>query len=496
MSMRSLIAAALCATALFTAPALRADTTSAPTPTIYNVDAILRALPDGSRWIQHLNQDLLPFWTSPEALGDPVGRFPTYRCNDGSLYNKAAPCPELRAPIPGIVNLDREYMRAHGRQVFAYSLAFHMTGEKRYLEWAKAGVDDLLKRAYDDQTGAIASWFVGDTPGPAPLERTSQDIAYAITAPAIYYYITRDPRLIPVLQKSIDWVFNTYYDQALDLVAWVKKTSPDGDSPDQIELVAQLDQVYAYMMWLTPALPVGLQKPYWDKLTKLAHAMIDQFHSPRTGLFWGQLTTPNIKQLGQPHDDFGHSIKTLWLIHQIGKQTGDGALVDFARANAPRILDWAFIPEDGTWARRFDENGKLDKDKEWWILAELDQTAATLALIDPAYARYLPSTYNYWFDTMVDHEHGEIWHWVDAATNKPNIRYPKQHSWKNSLHSFEHALIGYLTGQQLHQLPITLYFAYPRDTAPETVKPYFFQGKIAKVETRDDVEVVTFTGLR
>jgi len=495
MKLRAILMAAACTAALLGPPAIRAE--MAP-PVVYNVDAILRAVPDGSRWLQHLEQDLLPFWATPTALGQPVGNFPTYRCNDGSLYDAAHACPELRAPIPGIVNLDREYMRAKGRQVFAYGVAFHLTGDKTYLGYAKAGLDDLLKRARE-KSGAFASYFSGPdaVPGPTPDQRTSQDMAYAITAPAFYYYLTRDPVVLRELEQTIDYVFSTYYDRALDLITWVHEPSPDGDSPDQIELVAQLDQVYAYLIWLTPALPEAKQAPYREKLRHLAHIMVEQFWSPRVGLFWGQLTTPAIKQLGQPHDDFGHSVKALWLIYEIGKLTNDLMLVEFGRTHAARVLEMAYIPEDGTWARRYDENGKLDKDKEWWILAELDQAAAMLALIDPAYARYLPTTSAYWLDKMVDHQHGGIWHWVDATTNKPDIRYPKEHSWKNAFHSFEHALIGYLTGQQLHGKPAVLYYAFKDAVPPKAeIQPYVFQAKVRSIDVNNGVYTVTFTDLR
>ena len=101
-----------------------------------DITAILDSLPDGQRWIKHLNEDLLPFWTMKEALGSPIGNFPTYRCNDGSLYDPAKPCPELSDPDPNIksiIKLDRDYVRMKARQVFAYGVAFHMTGEARYL---------------------------------------------------------------------------------------------------------------------------------------------------------------------------------------------------------------------------------------------------------------------------------------------------------------------------------------------------------------------------
>src|SRR5579871_6839105 len=57
----------------------------------------LASLPTGTRWLQHLNYDLLPFWTLPSALGSPLGSFPSTRCDDGSLLDFNNPC----APIAG-----------------------------------------------------------------------------------------------------------------------------------------------------------------------------------------------------------------------------------------------------------------------------------------------------------------------------------------------------------------------------------------------------------
>ena len=95
---------------------------------VVDVKSIISALPKGDRWIKHVNEDLLKFWNMKTAIGDPVGNFPTYRCNDGSLYSKENPCPELKNADPGIVKLDREYTRAKSRQVYAYGIAFHLTG--------------------------------------------------------------------------------------------------------------------------------------------------------------------------------------------------------------------------------------------------------------------------------------------------------------------------------------------------------------------------------
>src|SRR5687767_11229066 len=36
---------------------------------------------DGSAWLEHLEADILPFWTTEPARGVPVGNFPTFRCD-------------------------------------------------------------------------------------------------------------------------------------------------------------------------------------------------------------------------------------------------------------------------------------------------------------------------------------------------------------------------------------------------------------------------------
>ncbi len=111
----------------------------------------------------------------------------------------------------------------------------------------------------------------------------------------------------------------------------------------------------------------------------------------------------------------------------------------------------------------------------------MDQTAATFSLRDPSYAKYLPTTYAYWFKYMIDHEHGGTWHWVSAKNNLPDLSMPKQHSWKNAFHSFEHDLVGYITGQAIHNLPVTLYFAFEEIPENTQIRPYLFAAKVQSI---------------
>ncbi len=480
-----------------------------------DVETIIKSVPTGQRWKEHLQEELLPFWTMDTALGTPEGNFPTYRCNDGSLYDAANPCIELKEPINYIVKLDRDYVRAKSRQVFAYGVAYNMTGEPKYLQYAKEGVDYLRKYALDRKNGGAYTYFkeADRQPEPEPKQRISQDLAYAVSGLGFFYYLTREPEILDDILALKDYIFHTYYDEQLDLIAWVKDNYLDYVYPDgteeyvktnQKELVAQLDQVYGYMLLLTPTLPEPYRSEWKKDLVNLAQIMLEQFYTPKENIFWGATTYSNKEKLGTDHTDFGHSIKTLWLIYEIGKLTKNFDLILFAQEKAPKILEQAYIKDTGSWARRIDEKGKLDKDKEWWILAELDQVAATLSLKDPSYAKYLPGTYKYWFEYMVDREHKGVWHWVKASNNKPDIHFPKQHSWKNAFHTFEHALVGYLTGQELHDLPSQLYFAFKEVPENKTqIHPYIYAAKVEEIkEFPGEVipgfrkQEVTFIGIR
>ncbi len=451
---------------------------------VYDIDKIIERIPMGQRWIQHLKEDLLPFWTMEEALKTENGLFPTYRTNKGKLLPQdPAEWPEefqLAKEMKDLIKPDRLYMRAHSRQTYAYGIAYHLTGDARYLDYCHKGVRGIIN-AIDGDGGVHSFWLRSKGEwGPKRLQRTSQDIAYALTGLGFYYYLTHNAEILDYITKIKNYIFDEYYDPKINLVKWVLEANDDGDDPNQKELVSHLDQIYAYMLWLTPSLPEKMQPGWYSTLQLVANIMIEQFFSEKYQLFWGAITSPATKRIGTPHTDFGHSIKTLWLIYQIGKLTDNVSYIDFAKRKAVNIIDGAYIPEDGSWGRRFDENGRFDNDKEWWGLAELDQTTATLSLVDPSYARYLVTTYDYWFTYMVDRENHEIWHMVDGDTHKPVLKYPKQHSWKSCLHTFEHALIGYLTCQQLKGMEIELYYAFEdeKEIRSGRVNPYFFHGKI------------------
>ncbi|HYN40730.1 MAG TPA: hypothetical protein VE129_03060 [Thermoanaerobaculia bacterium] len=436
-------------------------------------------LPAGEAWVTHLSRDLAPFWLRPEALGSPVGAFPTFRCDDGTLVDPDLPCGEMLVAGPWVSSqLDKEFTRMRSRQTYFYGVAFHLTGEERYLSLAKAGVEHFRTHALDRGSRSAVSWWRSGEAHPPVDARNSQDLAYANLGLAFYAYLTRDPEVLADALLLYDGIFERYDDRTRGLLLWA--AGGVGGETARIELVAQLDQVNAYALLLASVAPEPHRTKLRSDLARIARILIDRFWSEELGLFRGSLHDPLESGLGSRHTDFGHTIKALWMIERTGALLGEAKLSSWARERIPMVLVRAYLPRYGCWASGVRRDGSLDAGVTWWIAAELDQAAATLALSDRRYTGYLEKTYSCWLDRLVDHENGEVWSWVDL--DDPARRGAKQHLWKNGYHSAEHALVSYLTSQELHNRPATLHFAFAATPPREALRPYFFAGETVSVE--------------
>ncbi len=450
------------------------------------------ALPAIDRWLAHVNDELLPFWSVPDALGTPEGNFPTFRCNDGSAYRAQSPCPELDKPPGWIANeLGTEHTRMKSRQTFTYGVAFHITGQERYLTYARAGVDWLRQNAYERATGSAISYWRDGQPGPPPAQRTAQDLAYAQLGLAFYYYLTRDPEVLGDLLRLERHVLSAYWEPSWGMLRWVREDSPAGDQPHSArqELVSQLDQINAYMLLLAPLMPEGAAAQAWrGDLLKLATVLKDRYFAPEHGLFWGTIHDPDAMKLGSRHTDFGHTVKALWMIYLVGQLYDQDELVRFARTHTAPLLQRAHQPS-GCWASGLRPDGTVDGNSQWWVFAELDQTAATFALREEnhqTYARYLDKSYQCWLTRFVDHENKGIWPFVPANwTEKTFAEWQplKVFHWKSGYHEMEHALVALITTAGLTGRELPLYYAFKKPPPEAKIQPYLFGGTITSQQT-------------
>src|SRR5262249_28093877 len=223
------------------------------------------SLPAGTRWLDHLNKELLPFWTTDSAFGNPFGAFPETRCDDATLYDQRDPCPEIQRNT--WISPQQRYLVALSRQAYGYGVAFHLTGKRAYLDVMKASIDFIRQNAIDHTNGGMATTqnITNGSWGPAPELRNPQELAYGPLGLAYYYYLTRDADVLRDILAVKNYIFDKYYDASLNAMQW-KPTSNRAASRNDMRLVAQLDQMTTYLILLTPMLSGPFRSEWKDAL--------------------------------------------------------------------------------------------------------------------------------------------------------------------------------------------------------------------------------------
>lgn len=292
---------------------------------LISVPLVARAdAPDSARWLAHLNDDLLPFFDTPLALGTPVGNFPTTRCNDGTIPDPNARCSEVGAkealdPVQSVVALSR--------QSFGYGVAFHMTGDTRYLEFAQAGVDRLMTEVRNPDTGLFYDQFRTSDGEWKQFDNgtNAQRQAYGLLAPTFLYYLTRDDGL---------------FDDIRDVQAQIELTFGQTETPGAVSdaagtphptkrLARVLDQVNAYQYLLTATAPEAEQAEMKAALRARIDHIRDAFFDEEAGIFLANTSQP---EGDLSNIDFGHAAKTLWFTDLVGGLTDAPELAGFSRA--------------------------------------------------------------------------------------------------------------------------------------------------------------------
>lgn len=441
-------------------------------------------LPDADFWRHHLDNDLMRYWKESGQVTAAGQFFPTFICLDGKPYIAGDPCPAFVSAGEWIrENLQRTFVRMHSRQTFAYGVAYHMTGDEAYLVLMKQGVDVLLQTARDAQNGGFVSVLEGGEPVYEPLQRTTQDLAYAQLGLAFYYYLTRDAEVLTHLIAVKDHIFQHYWDSDWGMLRWVVADSPSHSSGSR-ELVAQLDQVNGYMLLVLPTLEGQLRLAWERDLRRVMGAMLQHFHNPDEHRFYGVIDTPDEMVPWGRHGDYGHTIKAYWMLRQVGLRLGEQSWVGLAEKGIEVVLEKAYIPPGGQlpgrWREGVRRGGEPGDSASWWAYAELNQAAATLSLVNPSYAGQLVETYAFWHRYLVDPQQGGVFH----ATNGNGEPWRmKAHHWKNAYHETEHALVAMITGEAYASRPLALYFAFAETPPDALITPYFFSGEIQSKET-------------
>lgn len=338
----------------------------------------------------------------------------------------------------------------------------------------------------------------GNTPDSDFNRRTSQEQAYGLQGLAFYYYLTRDETVLNNIIDLKDDLFETYYDSSRNIM----KFRPTDTIDSRLQLTATLDQLNTYLLLLAPIVPNNYKSIFETDLENLSQSLVDNFYSPEHNVFWLRQGNVDDDRLLEGNTDYGHSIKSLWMLQQAGEVLQDSNLVDFAESNATKLLAEAYHEPSGSWANNpyLDSDGNFTQDlnKIWWIYQELDQMAGTMCLDEASFCdNYLENTANWFFDNMVDETtiNKGIYQTVSADGSTTSGR--KQWKFKSGFHSYEHALVGYITSSFAVDEDIELYYASSEDICTSggglklgSIQPYYYEGNITECETN----LISITG--
>ncbi len=440
----------------------------------------------GATWRAHLEADILPFWTTDAALGTPPGNYPTYRGMDGTPQN-----PTERRP------------RMISRQIYLYVVAFLMTGDAAHLDRARAGVEWLLAHAIDEH-GACHARLNADGSPAGDDPKTAQDVAYCGLGLAAWTFLTRDPAAEAAVLKMRDLLFDPtrFWDadngRIRDALSADLTTEVDVEGDGGWELVAQLDAINALLLLVQPVVSEPARREQLlDDLRTLSNVLVDRFLAD--GIFWGVHSQTG--QFGGKHVDFGHTLKSYWMIGLVDARLSDHPFASLSDAGAEQLLR-AWDDAHGRWAKRPTSATEVEYGSDWWVYAEADQLAATLSLTDPTWTERVAMSAGHWIDDYVDRtrparevvpgvdrEGKWVWDWTDTDTAKCN-------HWKSGFHTAEHALVMYLVGSVHEGKAPQLYFAPVEGTPADFEAPaYVFSGNESGREAVQHGVLVTYSQL-
>lgn len=488
-------AALLSLTLVTTVAALAAPTSAGSSAASSAVTAAVA--PDalrGDSWLEHHRQDLMPYWDMPPALGDPVGNFPSWRGLDGELL------PE-----------DRRGLATLARGVYGYSVAFLLTGEDRYLTYARAGIEWINTHARDTEHGGWYGQLTKEGKPVAP-EAPKQvfDVASLGLAFGMYYNVTRDPEVEADLLEVRDFLFEHYYEPATsrikdaltyDLSAEVDTGDNGGDItnylvPGSAVLLPNAD------LLSDPA----RRAQFRDDLRVVTEQLIARHRGTGAESWWFWGRTGLVGRFGSPDTDFGHSIKSHELILNANAVFPDRPWSSLS-ADRETLLQRAWDAPAARWNQR--RSGPVgagtERDSEWWIHDEADQTLAALDLGNGfAHQDWLAASAASWTSVFVDRTRAARETYFRPARDPAREVLRKTGFGKNMYHVSEHALIMFLHGRALEGLPARLHYAFPATQAlTAQAEPYWFDARGERRVVRDEIPAlpghrlveVEFTGV-
>lgn len=400
---------------------------------------------DGEYWRAQVVEDLIPRWY--EHVRDE---------KDGAFFMNLSRQWQPQPPwdkVPAMIS----------RQVFAFSAAYLLSGEEKYLATAREGAHYLLEHAWDREYGG---WFNSLTQSGAPLD-TNKTVAlqlYTNVGLAMYGFTTGDDEVLSRVKQSVaiqqirahDAEFDGYYSilnrDLSPVVGGKAKHAHYGYVGSLIHLY-QATRDADFLQWERRVMDLTA--------TRMMDSQLGWVYGYRVELDrqWRRLPAGDRDEVL-----VGAQLTAALAFLRLAQQSGDAKYAAYGKALGDLAVQRGWDGERGGW---FDFVGReppfapgRETTGSWWV--QIYGAFLQLQLYhntqDKHYLERFEKMEKFYVQHFIDSEYGGVFANVSREGALVDERR-KAFVWKTSYHEVEHGLLNYLyLNLYLNHKPAVLHF--------------------------------------
>lgn len=372
---------------------------------------------------EELVNGILPFWMN--KMVDPV---------NGGFYGRITGKEKLmpEAEKGAILN---------ARILWTFSSAYRLLGKPEYLEMATRAKRYLIDHFYDQEYGGVY-WSVDYKGESLDTKKQIYAIGFAVYGLSEYHRATGDQEALDYAIRLFESIeahsFDTKkngYCEALTRewgeMADMRLSDKDENERKTMNTHLHILEPYAnlYRVWKDPRLEKQLRN-----LIQLFTTKILNIKTGHLELFFNDDWVSKYRIVS-----YGHDIEASWLIHEAALVLGDPEvlakvepLVEYIAAAA----DEGLAPDGAMIYETFEDKGKTDTERHWWVQAENVVGHVNLYQhFDDEVA--LQKAFRCWSfikKNLIDRVNGE-WHWSVFSDGSVNLNEDKAGFWKCPYHN-------------------------------------------------------------
>lgn len=412
-------------------------------------------------WQRQALVNMIPFWE--KTIDRKNGGFYTNIMFDGTIDYTVG-----------------KYPRMISRIVYGFCVAYLLSGDEKYLQYAKHGMRYLIDYGWDKVNGGWHLYLNANNEVVFEDEAENLiannyknlfDQTYGNLGPVLYYFVTNNNEALQYVnrvhellkQKAWDKKHGGYFAEVAanwDLVSSKKSFN------------AQIDTFSAYLLYYYLATK---QTKLKDEIKDLAKIVKTKMIDPKTS-YVGETFTGDWESV----EDMlwvGHNLKTAWVLLRVANLTENNEYIKTAKQIAEIQMKENWDSKYYGWFFLFNRTPNVGFDtlypqkvelKDWWTQTEGDFLMLYLYNItrEQQYLQKFKESAYFWDNYVVDKKYGEVYPTL-LPNGKPN-RTQKGDRYKSAYHSMEHALFNYLyLSLFVKKQEATLYFNLNADKEGE-----------------------------